>query len=114
MSRKFSFFYMGKRLEVDLVKCNNFQKFLGLMLKSKGKANALLFDFKKPSKIKFHSLFVFFQFYILMLDDKNSVIEMKKIKPFTINIFPKKKYARILEIPINKKYSRIIKYLSKN
>ena len=37
--------------------------------------------------------------------------EIKKIKPFTLHIKPKKYFNKIIEIPINKKYKKIIERL---
>lgn len=98
-----------KEIEISGVeKCNLFMKFKGLMFCTRGKAKALLFEFKNPVKIKFHSLFVFFPFVAVWLDEKNKVIDFRVIKPFTWTISSEKKYKRLLEIPMNNLYRKII------
>lgn len=91
--------------------CNGFERFLGLMFTRRKKAKALLFDFKKPTKITIHSCFVFFPFIALWLDDKDKVIDLRIVKPFNLYVSPKKSFHKLIEIPINKEYSRIIKLL---
>lgn len=95
----------------DLKNCNEFEKFFGLMFRNRKKARVLLFQFKKPSHIAIHSFFVFFPFIAVWLDDKNKIIEFKKIKPFTLFVRPKEFYYKLLEIPISEKYRRIVKLL---
>ena len=100
-----------KKFEIDLKICNSFERFSGLMFTQKNKANALLFDFKRPVKIAIHSYFVFFPFIALWINNKNKIMEFKIIKPFTLMVQPKKPFCKIVEIPINKKYEKIIKIL---
>lgn len=108
---KVSFNYKGKNFRIKINICNNFEKITGLMFKTKENANALLFDFKKPVNMKIHSIFVFFPFIAIWLDRKNKVIEIKKVKPFKISLNAERPFAKIIEIPINKKYSKIVKLL---
>jgi len=100
-----------KKFEIDLKICKSFERFSGLMFTKKNKAKALLFDFKKPVRIAIHSYFVFFPFIALWIDDKNKIMEFKIIKPFTLIVQSKKSFYKIIEIPINKKYEKIIKIL---
>ena len=100
-----------KDLFLDVKKCNGLHRVKGLMFSRKEKAKALLFDFNKPSRITIHSLFVFFPFVVVWLDSKGKVIVIRKIKPFTLSVSIKKPYSRIIEIPMNKKYSDVVKLL---
>jgi len=101
-----------KRLEIDLKICNWFGMFRGLMFRSRENSPALLlFDFKKPLRMKIHSCFVFFPFVALWLDDKNKVVDLKIIRPFTLMVYPKKSFYKLVEIPLNKKYEKIVKTL---
>ncbi|MCX6749240.1 MAG: DUF192 domain-containing protein [Candidatus Pacearchaeota archaeon] len=93
-------------------RCNIFKEASGLMFTRRKKAKPLLFEFEKPVNFRIHSLFVFFPFVAIWLDEKNKIIEIKKIKPFISSIKPKKPYKKLLEIPLNKKYKMAIKYLS--
>jgi len=101
---KIIFNYKGERYEVYAKSCSWFEKFLGLMFKRKKNAGALSFNFETPVKIAIHSFFVFFPFIAIWFDDKNQVIEIKKIRPFALFVRPKKNFRRLLEIPLNKKY----------
>jgi len=101
--------YKNKKFRIKTRVCNSFEKILGLMFTQRQKANALLFKLKKPLAI--HSFFVFFPFYAIWLNNKNKILEIKKVKPFTFHIKPKKQFSKIIEIPINKKYEKIIEIL---
>ena len=109
--QKISLDYKGKKFNFDAKICRFFDTILGLMFKSRKNAQALLFKFDKPSRITIHSLFVFFPFVVVWLDNKGKVIVIRKVKPFTPIVSIEKSYSRIIEIPINKKYSDIIKFL---
>jgi uncharacterized membrane protein (UPF0127 family) len=102
----------NKKIKLKVKRCNLFGMFRGLMFRRREKANALLlFDFKKPLKMKIHSWFVFFSFFAVWLDDKNKVLEIKKIKPWKFCVFPKKSFCKLVEIPCNNKYNEVVKFL---
>jgi len=103
--------FRGKKLEIPIKKVSEIGKGVGLMFSLRKNAKALLFEFRNPKKISIHSLFVFFPFIALWLDDKNNVIDMRKIDPFTLNISSRKPYFRLLEIPFNDNYKEIISTL---
>ncbi len=111
-----SFSYRRKNFSLEVQECKNiFSKIRGLMFRRREKANALiLFNLKNPTKISIHSLFVFFPFLAIWLDDKNNFIDMKIVKPFLFSVSSKKPFYKLLEIPINKKYSKIINFLDGN
>ncbi|MFW6312173.1 MAG: hypothetical protein ACOC1K_08060 [Nanoarchaeota archaeon] len=101
----------GKTIEVkDVDKCEGIKKFTGLMFKSQG-SNAKLFEFKK-TKQAIHSLFCP-KFLAVWLDENNKVIEYEFIYSSRLTIKPDHKYSRLLEIPINKKYRKIIRKFNK-
>jgi uncharacterized membrane protein (UPF0127 family) len=112
MLKKVSFKYKGKKFNILAKHCNFFEELAGLMFTRRENASILLFEFRKPIDFRIHSLFVFFPFLAIWIDEKGKVIEIKKIKPFTSSIKPKKPYKKLIEIPLNKKYKRIIKSLS--
>jgi len=111
MKKRIGFLYKGKKFLVDVIVCNSLEKFFGLMFARRRKAQALLFDFKKPTKIKIHSFFVFFPFVAVWLDEKNKIVDFKIVKPFNFSISSKKLFKRLVEIPINERYSGIVKLL---
>jgi len=94
--------------------CKGLNQIIGLMFSRREKANALVFSFSKPTKMAIHSFFVFFPFLAVWLDDKNKIIEIRKIKPFIPRVSSTNEYYRLLEIPFNKKYRKILEFLGKN
>lgn len=105
-------FYSGKKkIRINTEICTNFG--VGLMFKSKN-TRALLFDFKRPAREALTSLFVFFPFVAVWLDDKNKILDVKVVKPFRFAIFPKKPFHKLVEIPINDDYSKEVALLVGN
>ena len=110
---EFNFIYKNKKFGIFVKKLSWFRKGIGLMFSSRKKAKALLFEFEKPTKMSFTSLFVFFPFLIIWLDDKNKVINFRKISPFIFHIPSRKPYKKALEIPFNDSNKKIIDKLLK-
>lgn len=96
----------------DLKTCNELEKFTGLMFSAREKANALLFSFKKPTTMAIHSFFVFYPFLGIWLDDKNKIVKTCIVKPFNPFVRPNKPFSKLVEIPLNKKYEKIVKNIS--
>ncbi len=104
--------FKGKDIEIPNVKeCKGLAMGKGLMFSRREKAKALLFNFSEPTKMAIHSFFVCFPFIAVWLDEKNQVIEIKKIKPFVPKASSVNLYYKLLEIPINKTYQDIVKIL---
>jgi len=101
--------YKNKKFSVDVKKCRGIRKGLGLTFTFRSKAEALLFEFNKKSKISLTSLFVFFPFIALWIDDKNKIVDLKIVKPFIPIINSKKSFTKIVEIPMNDKYRSVIR-----
>jgi len=101
--------YKNKKISFDVEICK--WKFLGLMFSRQESARALLFDFKKKTRISIHSLFVFFPFLAIWIDNEDNVLEIRKVFPWNFLIFPKRKFSRLVEIPFNSKYDDILKFL---
>lgn len=100
----------SKRIKIkDVKKVSKIGKLIGLMFHPKENCPAMLFEFKKQTNIPIHSLFVFFPFIAVWLDDKNNIVDIRKIKPFRLSIKSDKSFYKLLEIPLNKKYSKNIK-----
>jgi uncharacterized membrane protein (UPF0127 family) len=106
---RIGFVYNNKKIEVNVKVCNFLERFLGLMFINQERAKALLFDFKKPSKIGIHSYFVFFRFVAVWLDNEDNVVDLKFVKPFTFLIRPRKYFSKLVEIPINRNYDKVVK-----
>ncbi len=103
--------YKNKKFPLEVKKVNFFGKFIGLMFSRREKALALLFDFEKPTNQAIHSLFVFFPFVAIWLDENEKIVEIMKIPSWKFLIKPKKKFVRLIEIPVSKKYSEVIEFL---
>ena len=106
--------YKKKKFEIDVKVCNLFWMVKGLMFTRREKARALLlFDFKKPRRLKIHSFFCP-KFLAVWLDEKNKVQEIKLVKPFNPLVRPKKKFNKLIEIPINKTYKKVVEFFAKD
>ena len=97
----------------DIKRCGLFRRMIGLMFSRRERANALLFDFGE-NRVGIHSFFVFFPFLAIWLDKKNRVVDYKIIYPFTLFITSNKKFSRLIEVPLNKKYKEIFTYFKIN
>jgi len=97
-----------KLVTLNVKNCNFFKKISGLTFTKKENAEILLFDFKKPTRNPIHSLFVFFDFLAIWINEKDEVIEIKKVNPWKLSVSPKNPFVKLIEIPINKKYKKQI------
>ena len=96
-----------KYLTFNAKKVSFLGKAIGLMFSGREKAEILLFEFKKPVKMRIHSFFVFYNFIAIWLDKKNNVVDWKIVKPFLPSVSSKKPFYKLVEIPINDKYSTL-------
>ncbi len=80
---------------IAVVRCESLlSQARGLMFSSK---HNLLFVFPSTRRVHLHMWFVFFPITVVLLDKKNSVIEVARLNPFTFwSSF--KKASRVLEI----------------
>jgi len=101
----------GKKIFIEVKNLNFFGKISGLMFTRREKARALFFDFGKSTRIAIHSFFVFFPFYAIWLDDKNKIVEIRKVYSWKPHIKPKKNFFKLIEIPINDEYAFIFEFL---
>lgn len=95
--------------DIDARVCSELGKAKGLMFVRREKARALIFDFPDKTRLAIHSLFVFFPFVSVWLDDKSRIVSIKEVKPFLFSVRPEKPFLRLIEIPLNKKYKEIAK-----
>jgi uncharacterized membrane protein (UPF0127 family) len=99
MKKKSIIILLGKRK--ILVKCNVadnfFKRALGIMFK-KDEFSPLLFIFEKTQKISIHSFFCP-PFIAVFLDDKKRVVQVNKMRPFSLLVSKPAKY--LVELPLN-------------
>ena len=93
----------SKKINVKVKKSNGI---CGLMFR-KIETSALLLNSDKP----IHSFFVFFPFLVLWLNDKNNVVEHKIVMPFSFYEKSKKKFSKIVEIPVSQRYHSVVKFI---
>lgn len=93
-------FYKGKRFLLKVKRVSFFGRIRGLMFRKKY-SQELLFDFFRECKEPIHSLFVFFPFLALWLNERNEILEYRIVKPFTLSVKPKRSFYRLIEIPLS-------------
>ena len=103
--------YKDKLINIKAKKANFFASIGGLMFRSKETDN-ILFEFKNKSRYALHSVFVFFPFLVLWLDENNRVLDFKIVKPFSFYVDTNKKFNKILELPVNKENEKIIGFFT--
>lgn len=106
--KKIGFNFKGKRINLIVKVCRGFNVFKGLMFSKKENAEALIFEFRKSTRQGIHSLFVFYDFIAIWLDDKNKIVEVRRVKPFEFFVRPKKNFRKLVEVPINRRYDFVV------
>jgi len=106
--QKIKLTYRGKEFKLNLKVCGKWN--FGLIGRTR-KTKPLLFNFKKFTNVQMSSLWVFFPFIIVWLDDKNKIIESRIIKPFTFTVRQERKFKKLIEIPLNFENREIVKIL---
>ena len=101
--------YRGKKFKLYVRKLSSVGKYMGLMFK-RSKTKNLLFEYAKNSKTGIHSFFVFFEFFIIWLDDKNNILDFRIVKPFEFYINTKKEFRKFIEIPLNAENRKIVEF----
>ena len=78
-----------------------FGRFRGLMFSGRLKDTGLLIKCPKEGRISstIHSFFVFFPIDVVWIDSRYTVVQVKKIMPFTFIAVPPKPAMYILELP---------------
>lgn len=85
----------GRIIEARI--CNTIiSKFRGLMFRTK--SENLLFEFRKPTRQRIHSLFCKPFRAIWLLDGE--VIDEKIVKPFSFSVKSKQEFNQLIEIPL--------------
>lgn len=102
---KIGLVYKGRKINIcPIKKISELGKIRGLMFRNVDKCPALLFEFSNPTKLKIHSLFVFFPFLAVWTDNKNKVIEKRIVKPWRFSVGISRKYSKLIEIPLSNFY----------
>ena len=99
----------NRKINIEVKKLSFLQQISGLMFKTRNSPN-LFFQFTNQNA-SIHSLFVFFPFVAVWLNNKNKVTDIGIVKPFTLIANPKSPSGKLIEIPINSKNRKIIELL---
>jgi len=102
-------YYKKRAIDIDVRKVSFFEEFYGLMFRT-SRAKNLLFDFFNYNRISLHSLFVFFPFLAVWLDEKNNVLDFKIVRPFTLSVKPRMQFKKFIEIPLNLRNKKFIEF----
>lgn len=102
--------YKGKKIFIEVRKIVGL---IGFMFTNRDNADAVVFNFNKKFNLGLHSWFVFFPFLVVWLDNKNRIVEMKIMRPFSSYFAPQKNVSKVVEIPLNQKYKKIVEKMKK-
>jgi uncharacterized membrane protein (UPF0127 family) len=102
--------YKRRKKRIRVKKLSFFGMMRGLTFRSRSFSDILYFDFSKMKSNSIHSIFVFYDFYAIYMDEKNNVKEIYKVKPFTPILVPEKSSTKLIEIPINDKNRELIDF----
>ncbi|PIN92049.1 hypothetical protein COU61_01625 [Candidatus Pacearchaeota archaeon CG10_big_fil_rev_8_21_14_0_10_35_13] len=94
----------------DIKKMNGLWKGKGLMFASKDKADALLFEFSTDVNRTISSIFCP-PFLGVWLSEDNKVIDYKIISPGKFSISSPRPFRKLIEVPLNSKYSDVIEFV---
>ena len=108
---KISLKLKGKKIPLEVKKCGLFGKFRGLMFRQQESAPALMFELSTPCRISIHSIFVFFDFIAIWINSEGKIIDVQLISPWKFSVKPKRDFVRLIEIPVNSKYSKVVNFL---
>lgn len=99
--------FSGKKISLRAYVAGGVWRAIGLMFSRRERAKILLFSFKKPARMAIHSLYVFFPFIAVWIDNDGKIMEVRKVKPFSWHVCPKKEFVSLVEIPLSRKYRGI-------
>jgi hypothetical protein len=97
--------FKGRSEELELKEMLGINKMIGLIFYRE----ALLFNIKNQA---IHSLFC--PRFLAIWFNKGRIVEYKLVEPWKLLIKPEKEFDRLIEIPLNSKYSSIIGIFLKN
>jgi hypothetical protein len=101
----------GNYVEIpDVEKMTGIMKGIGLTFKNAEEANALLFEFSSDSRKGITSLFCP-PFLAIWLNKDNKVLEYKVVSPGKFIVKPQKNFRKLIEVPLNNKYSRVVEFI---
>jgi len=115
MKKKLIGFEKGnKKRNVEVFKVPFWREGIGLMFQKKEKARALLFSYNFSTRMTIFSLFIPFDFLAVWVDKEGKILMVQVVKPGNMSARPKKKFRKLIEIPMTKNYGEIVKFVLEN
>lgn len=114
MKKKIVLTYKGQKVQIELKVVPKALHWLGLMFSFKNSAKPRVFEFKKETDVAIHSWFVFYPFVAIWFDSNGKIIEARRVKPFNSGIYPRQKFKKLVEIPVNSDYDEVCKLIVGN
>ena len=97
-----------KKIKIDAKECRGLGKIIGLMFSKQNKAQAKIFRFNKPTTMSVHSFFC--PKFVAVWLRKGQIIDYEIVDKTRFSIKPASVFDTLIEIPINKKYGKILKF----
>jgi uncharacterized membrane protein (UPF0127 family) len=94
----------------DIFVCRGLHKGIGMMFTRAENAKALLFEFDHDTSASITSLFCP-SFLAIWLDSNNKIVEYKIVSSNKFSVSPSRKFRKLIEVPINKKYSHAVDFI---
>lgn len=104
----------GKKRNVEAYKVPWWYEGIGLMFKTQKNAKPLLFSYHFSTRMTIFSLFIPFKFLAVWLDKDEKIVGVKVVKPGEMSARPKKRFRKLIEIPITKNYISLVNFILKN
>jgi len=101
--------FRGKTVSLPVRRTGFLRRGFGLMFRTSFTEN-LLFEFNAPRRYPFTAFCVFFPFLMIWLDDKNSVLGARVVKPFEWSIKPTFSFTKVVEIPVNERNRELVAF----
>jgi hypothetical protein len=91
--------FNGEKFDFEAFTVPKYLEGIGLMFNRRSRAKPLLFSFDRTRE-PIHSCFVFFDFYAVWMDENFKVIEVQRVKPWSVYVNCRREFDYLLEIPI--------------
>lgn len=109
--QKINLNYKNKKIKLEIYKVPWWYEGIGLMFTRKETAKALLFSFKRSTRMSIFSIFIPYDFIAIWLDKNKKIIEIKVVKKGESGVLPSRKFNYLIEVPMTKNYDEVIRFL---
>jgi len=97
-----------KKIRINARECCGLGKVIGLMFSRQNSARARIFKFNRVTRMPIHSVFCpkFLAIWLL----KGRVVDYETVDKTRFSIKPASEFDTLIEVPINKKYKKVLKF----